>query len=128
MIFSMPSPYDSSPLAMTNSTVGVRRTGRLRCDMLSSTYGDVVDLSSAGMRVRHKGSLKLKVDEETTLTLAFTSAEVTLKARLVWMRRTGFRRCELGFEFLDVDPESRECLLEIARCATKLAGFQTEAA
>ncbi len=106
----------------------VRRTGRLRCDMLTCTFGDVVDLSAAGMRVRHKGGLRVAVDDSVSLTLSFAAAEVSLDARVVWMRRTGFRRHEIGFEFTDMSPETRECLHEIARCATKLATLRPEAA
>jgi len=106
----------------------VRRAGRLRCDMLNCTFGQVVDLSSKGMRVQHRGSLKIKVGEMTELTLSFASAEVSLQTRVVWMRRTGFRRHEIGFEFCDVSGQAQQYLLEIARCATKIATFRPQAA
>lgn len=119
---------DPNPLLYANRSAEVRRTGRLRCDMLQCTFGAVVDLSSAGMRVQHRGWLRIKVGEEALLSLSFASAEVTLQTRVVWMRRTGFRRHEIGFEFCDVSSDAQQCLMEIARCATKIAGFRPEAA
>lgn len=124
----MSNTTESQPLSYANRNAEVRRAGRLRCDMLNCTFGQVVDLSATGMRVQHRGSLKIKVGEMTDLTLSFASAEVSLKTRVVWMRRTGFRRHEIGFEFCDVSGEAQQCLMEIARCATKIAGFRPEAA
>lgn len=128
MILSMRFARNDSPPPAEDRGAEVRRTGRLRCDMLSCTFGDAVDLSATGMRVRHKGSLRITADDSVSLTLAFAAAEVRLDARVVWIRRTGFRRHEIGFEFIDVSPEARECLHEIARCATRLASFRPEAA
>jgi len=106
----------------------VRRTGRLRCDMLNCTLGHVVDLSAAGMRVHHRGSLRIKVGDAIPLSLSFASAEMTIQTRVVWMRRTGFRRHEIGFEFCEMSSAEQQCLLDIARCATKIADFRPEAA
>lgn len=116
----------SSPLAPAGAEV--RRTGRLRCNMLECTLGDVIDISAAGMRVRHKGSPRFAVGECIALSLVFASAEVRLETRVVWMRRTGFRRHEIGLEFSRLDSQTRDGLVEIARCATKLANFRPEAA
>lgn len=124
----MSDPTDPNPMLYVRRSAEVRRTGRLRCDMLQCTFGEVVDLSAAGMRVQHRGWLRIKVGEETPLLLSFAAAKVTLRTRVVWMRRTGFRRHEIGFEFCDVSGEAQRRLLEIARGATKIAGFRPEAA
>ena len=124
----MSASTDSNPAVCAKSNPDVRRTGRLRCDMLSCALGDVIDLSAAGMRVHHRGWLRIKVGDETPLALCFASTQVTLLTRVVWMRRTGYRRHEIGFEFCDMSPVAQQCLLEIARCATRIAGFRPGAA
>ncbi|MCL4198717.1 MAG: PilZ domain-containing protein [Phycisphaerales bacterium] len=96
--------------------------------MLTSSLGEVIDISAAGMRIAHRGQPRVEVGQGVEITLAFASTEVRLAARIVWMRRTGFRRHEIGVEFCDADPDTRTCLTEIARCAAKLAGFRPEAA
>ena len=96
--------------------------------MLNCTFGQVVDLSAAGMRVHHRGSMRIKVGEAIPLSLSFASAEMTIQTRVVWMRRTGFRRHEIGFELCEMSPAAQQRLIEIARCATKIADFRPEAA
>ncbi len=96
--------------------------------MLNSSLGEVIDISAAGMRLAHRGVPRLAVGAAADVTLAFASTEVRLRARIVWMRRTGFRRHEIGVEFCQPDEKTRACLTEIARCAAKLAGFRPEAA
>ncbi len=124
----MPADRHDSPSPLAAAGAEVRRTGRLRCNMLECTLGEVIDISAAGMRVRHKGSPRFAVGDVIALSLVFASAEVRLETRVVWMRRIGFRRHEIGFEFCGIDPQTRDGLIEIARCATKLASFRPEAA
>ena len=72
--------------------------------------------------------MRIKVGEAIPLSLSFASAEMTIQTRVVWMRRTGFRRHEIGFEFCEMSPAAQQRLIEIARCATKIADFRPEAA
>lgn len=106
----------------------VRRHGRLRCNMLNSTLGEVLDLSAAGLRVRHRGWPRITVGEIVPLVLSVASSEVRVEARIVWMRRTGFRRHEIGVEFINLDAATRSCLSDISLCAARLAGTRPEAA
>ena len=79
-----------------------RRHGRLKAgETLASNIGRVVDLSSGGMRVLSRRKLKGILD----VALWDIHRGVTLRARVVWTKRLGFRRHESGLKFLDVDPE-----------------------
>ena len=59
----------------------------------------VLDLSGGGMRVRSTRRLhgKQQVD------LSSHARRVRVDAEVVWARRLGFRRYELGLQFRDID-------------------------
>ncbi len=90
---------------------GRRLQGRLHQDGLVCNMGQVVDLSSGGMRVLakrpHHGELTVCVDGfDMTLRL---------QANIVWCERHGFRCFEMGLEFLYVDEEMGQILSRISR-------------
>lgn len=117
------------PFAGTGApTAEVRRHGRFRCNMLNSTLGEVLDISAAGLRVRHRGALRAGVGDCVPLTIALASSEIRVDVRIVWMRRTGFRRQEIGMEFINLDAASRSCLSDVARCAAGMAAAAPQAA
>jgi hypothetical protein len=74
-----------------------RRRKRLAQDILKSDLGPVVDLSADGMRVLSKKPMEGLV----TIKLFAPGFEQSLKARVVWRRKLGFRMHELGIQFLE---------------------------
>jgi hypothetical protein len=94
-----------------------RRGGRVRVEMVSSSLGDVLDVSSTGMRVRCKGGASCQKGDELVVRLEALTRPVDIKARVAWVRRTGFRRRELGLEFCEVPAEVRRELAQLARTA-----------
>ncbi len=69
---------------------------------MGSNVGIVVDLSDGGMRVRSRRRQYGAVDVELTTR----TDVVRVKAKVVWTRKIGFRRHEMGFQFLDMTPET----------------------
>ncbi|NNF43762.1 MAG: PilZ domain-containing protein [Phycisphaerales bacterium] len=87
---------------MTNlaePTTGRRRRGRLSQEAVICDRGQVVDLSSTGMRLRC--SRVPKGIFETTLR--GLGSEVSLKCKVVWTRRAGLFKKLCGIEFIDLD-------------------------
>ena len=78
-----------------------RAQGRLPQELLRSNLGPVLDLSMGGMRVRCTRARKGDVDVE----LMELEEPVKLRAEVMWTRRQGLRRYEVGLKFLDVPPE-----------------------
>ena len=74
-----------------------RRRKRLAQDILRSDLGPVLDLSSDGMRVLSKKAM----DGLISINLSAPGFEQSLKARVVWRRKLGFRMHELGIQFLE---------------------------
>jgi hypothetical protein len=95
-----------------------RRTGgRVICDSLVSSLGEVLDLSSTGMRVRLERKTELTAGTciPTSLTLAETRMD--LPCRVIWVRKKCFRDGEAGVQFVDLTPEQRMSLARIASMA-----------
>lgn len=95
---------------------------RLPQEGLHSNLGRVLDLSLDGMRI-----VSARVppeDEPVEVELRDPDGEVCLKARVVWSRRVGFRRHEIGMRFLDMTRELAAKLTRVSlnhRVPTTLA-------
>ena len=63
--------------------------------------GSVVDLSTAGMRVRCARVPK----GEFIAHLTGLGMELKVKARIAWVKRYGLFRKEAGVQFIDVSPD-----------------------
>ncbi|MFU8828693.1 MAG: PilZ domain-containing protein [Phycisphaerales bacterium] len=101
--------------AMNSDKPDGRSRGRMRCNNVESSLGPVLDFSATGMRVLSKR--EVPQDPETTMLVTVTSAfdPVTIPVKVRWSRKIGFRRHEVGIEFVEVDEQLRTVLREIAR-------------
>ena len=89
---------------------GRRVPGRVPQESLMCTLGPVLDLSVGGTRV-------LAVRPQNgiiRISLWGMDVDLTLHAKVVWSRRLGFRRHELGLSFLDADEDIKKILTRIA--------------
>lgn len=88
-----------------------RRTpARLPQEDLVSDLGPILDLSIGGMRVlckrRREGSLKIRL-------WAF-QFYMNLDGQVVWTEHLGFRRHEIGVQFLNIDDDTAKILSRIS--------------
>src|SRR5215212_8701703 len=81
-----------------------RRSRRFQTAIISCSLGDVVDLSSGGIRLRGRGKTPVCRGQILPLTLKAHASEVTTNARVVHIRRVGLRTWEAGFAFVDLRP------------------------
>jgi PilZ domain len=90
---------------------GRRIPGRVPQELLVSTLGPVLDLSSGGMRV-----LATRPPQAERLEMSLRSGDlgVKLHVRVAWYRRLGFRRHEIGLSFLNVDSDMAKILARIS--------------
>jgi len=90
---------------------GRRRTGRRLQESLSSNLGPVLDLSAGGARIlSHRDR-----EGDQTVELFSNSGTFSLEGKVVWHRKLGFRKHEIGVEFTDVDEDAAQKLSDIAR-------------
>ena len=87
-----------------------RAQGRLPQELLQSNLGPVLDLSMGGMRVRCGRALKGEVDVD----LMGLVEPVRLRAEVMWTRRQGLRKFEVGLKFVDIAPDVARQLTELS--------------
>jgi hypothetical protein len=66
-----------------------RVRNRFQCEGLTCTLGDVIGLSGSGMRVSARGWCRYKAHDRLSLTLTQFGAQLSLIARVAWVRRHG---------------------------------------
>jgi hypothetical protein len=86
-------------------------------EMVSSTLGEVRDLSATGVRIRCSHKPECSPGSEMDIELAGIDGPFTVRARVAWVRRAGLRKHELGLEFLNPSEETRRSLAALARTA-----------
>jgi len=109
-----------------SATENLRRHGRLRCESTSSCIGEVMDLSASGMRVMRRGRPILDVGDEFVITIRHENDGNVMKlpARVVWIKRAGFRKIMYGLQFSDLNEEQRTHLTTLARIVTDQSVFR----
>ena len=95
----------------------LRRHGRLLCQQVRCSLGAVLDISFSGMRVR-SGTRAPSKGHAIMITLESMDACAIIPATVVWTRRTGIFRHDMGLEFGELSSDVRRLLSEVARgCA-----------
>ena len=87
-----------------------RRFGRFRGTRLGCNIGRVIDLSGGGLRVRRATRISSQMD----VKLWTPKRQITVLAKVAWVRRIGFRKYEIGLEFLDMTPDTQKDLSTFA--------------
>ncbi|HED54786.1 MAG TPA: PilZ domain-containing protein [Phycisphaerales bacterium] len=95
-----------------------RRHGRLHVQKTPCSIGTVIDLSCSGMRVSTKFKMKPS-DEMIGLRLEGLDGPMLLPCKVVWVRRSGFRRWTVGVEFAAMTQDQRKALSELARSVSR---------
>jgi hypothetical protein len=90
-----------------------RRHGRVRCQGVQCSIGDVQDLSASGMRVKTRYKMP-EAGEVFVVTLDTMEGPLAVLSRIRWVRRCGLFTREVGLEFFDLGPKSKQVLQELA--------------
>ena len=101
---------------MTDPRTGAERRigGRIACERLASSLGEVLDLSRSGARVLARGC-SLKPGDGVLLAVRTESGETEfVEASVVRRIRRGIGRCELGLLFRSTDQPFRAKILRLA--------------
>ncbi len=89
---------------------GRRVPGRLPQESFQCGLGPVLDLSSGGMRVL----CKRPYQGELRVHLEGYDVVLSIRTRVAWVQKLGFRRFEIGFAFLDIDEDVAQMLTRIS--------------
>ena len=117
----MPLPIMLSQSSAAKKDSERRRHGRLQCDDVQTSLGDVVDISASGACVLSKAWRAPPVDSVLSLTLTHPALTINIQARVVGVQKQGFRRHSLRLEY--VGPESAELVAQMARTVMQYAAL-----
>lgn len=92
-----------------------RRHGRVKCQDLSCTLGEVLDLSASGMRVRRAGNPIVRKGERFSMTVQTLDGPMLAPVEVTWIRKTGWRRHEVGLSFIEIGAALSAALATMAR-------------
>ena len=79
-----------------------RRSERLATNTLSCKFGEVVDISISGMKIRCDKKPPIKVGQYLEAKLESNSHRLPVSGQVVWIRRKGFRGYEVGIKFVNI--------------------------
>jgi hypothetical protein len=94
-----------------------RQHGRVRCASIHTSLGEVLDLSASGARIRRRRKLRNDAGSMVNLEIQGLDGSIRVLARVVWVRKLGLFRYEVGVIFEDINPQVRRALTAIARRA-----------
>ena len=95
-----------------------RKAPRYETVVVSSTLGDLWDLSRLGARVQQAGSPTLKPGDTVEIELSSPTDSVWVKARVVRLAAVARGRCEIGLSFVDLSADQAEQVENLARHGT----------
>lgn len=104
-----------------------RRHGRVRCVCIrcflpefDGEEAKVLDFSASGLRLQLQKKKSLGISDGMTIGILLISpgGRVELPAKVVWSRRSGYRRFEIGATFGPISDELRQKLSPVMRGAT----------
>lgn len=108
-----------SPLLNTEPKENRRRHGRLRCDGLQCSLGEVINLSASGLCVECRRDPKLVVGQGIGLRLSYGDDEVPLTMRVQRVAKEGIRRYRIALAFDELDDQQRVTLTRLATMAAE---------
>lgn len=96
-----------------------RKAGRVRCQYITCSLGEVRDLSSTGVRVLCKKNPGIAAGQAICFRMyTLEGKELPVTVEVAWVKKVGWFKRELGMKFLDVSPELRLALLQLCRAST----------
>ncbi len=87
-----------------------RKSGRVKGGKVRCNRGSVINISAGGMRVRSPRRLQGRLD----VVMSTHHRRVTVRAKVIWCGRVGFRKYDVGLQFLDLTDDLKRDLTAIA--------------
>ncbi len=95
-----------------------RRGGRVRCDLTSTQYGPVLNISRTGLRVLSRRVIaSMPPGASTALRVSAAGRTMTVPGRAVHNRPRPDGLFEVGFQFVGITEATARDLIELARTA-----------
>lgn len=93
----------------------VRREERMACELITSQYGRVLDLSPGGLRVHGRGKCDLTKGKVVPVTLKCAHGTISLMGQVAWSRKSSLGGYEAGIQFHGVKPQTAALIRQLAQ-------------
>lgn len=122
-----------APVCSDLACMNPRKFGRVVCQFVGTSLGDVMDMSAGGMRVTTPSANAPKLDDVVKVKLVGISSVVFVRCRVAWIKDSSEKknwtaklrslvagtRNEIGLQFVDLTDEARKVITEIGAAAGK---------
>lgn len=81
-----------------------RRSPRHAAEHVTCDIGEVVNLSASGARIASRGKPPLKKGQTVQMLLTGQDGAIRVQGVVTWLRRTGWRKAEVGVRFINLTP------------------------
>ena len=92
------------PPSLPHEPSNGRRVPRDRAPRVLCNLGELADLSPTGARIRTRRKPRVHPGDILEISIGAPPAPPPRRARVFWVRRTGFFRYEMGVEFEAPEP------------------------
>ena len=99
----------------SNDPKNRRVAGRVALQHVDCSLGAVLDLSSSGMKLQCKTKPPIEVGTPFSMVLIGLDGPVPVTCKAMWIRKSGWRAFEAGVMFLEMTPELRAAVADLAR-------------
>ena len=108
---------DTRPMNLVGNLKGPesREHGRVRCHLTESTLGTVLDLSCSGIRVELRSRPRMHPGDTGDIAIYAPSTTFAVRVRVMWSRRIGWKRHQVGLRFEELTEEVRNEILAVCR-------------
>lgn len=96
-----------------------RSAGRLLVEDVQTSWGELVNASSTGARIRLRRGVSPKVGDTGVLTIQTGDGPFKLVVRVAWVKGRNFGKSEAGVQFVEVSAEARLGLSRVAEYASR---------
>ena len=108
-----PAAHEPPPDA--EASTPARQSGRVRFDGLKCDLGRIVDMSSSGMGVISRSAMTEHVGTTIGFKISARWCEpFVLAGQVRWSRKVGFMKHHIGLAFVNLTPDQRRRLNELA--------------
>ncbi len=117
--------YRNPPPANSSDTPENRRNGgRMRIGDLECSFGELLDISATGLRVRRGGLIPAVPGRKVKVVVGSHVGMLKITCQVMRSRRVGLFGHEVGLRFVDLTDEGHELLSRIAREAPVVAEWE----
>ena len=96
--------YNPIPQITRTLSNDKRSAGRVACNAITCSLGEIINASIAGMRILSRRRLPIERRDFITFEVNGLEDNFPLRAQVIWIKKRGLRRHEVGLELLDSTP------------------------